>query len=190
MVAASVLGSQPPAGTSLFTLPIQPTPFLSSWRWASLSSPQASQAAGRSGSVEFQSTKGTVEAVLPVPRLTTNHSPAFQFCQVLLVRGLMGEERKARGGLWALHSKTKNQTRVGSHLGSWHAGACPVTLDCVWVDGHGSETGAHGMCPFQFGRRHCQGVGRAWQGVTGQWAQACSSDSFSDLSSLFGACPF
>lgn len=137
MVAASVLGSQPPAGTSLFTLPIQPTPFLSSWRWASLSSPQASQAAGRSGSVEFQSTKGTVEAVLPVPRLTTNHSPAFQFCQVLLVRELMGEERKARGGLWALHSKTKNQTRVGSHLGSWHAGTCPVTLDCVWVDGHG-----------------------------------------------------
>lgn len=80
MVAASVLGSQPPAGTSLFTLPIQPTPFLSSWRWASLSSPQASQAAGRSGSVEFQSTKGTVEAILPVPQLTTNHSPAFQFC--------------------------------------------------------------------------------------------------------------
>lgn len=121
-VAASVLGSQPLAGTSLFTLPIQPTPFLSSWRWASLSSPPASQAAGRSGSVEFQSTKGTVEASLPVPQLTTNHSPAFQSCQVLLVRGLMGEERKARGGLWALHSKTKNQTKVGSHLGSWHAG--------------------------------------------------------------------
>lgn len=35
--------------------------------------------------MEFQSTKGAVEASLPVPQLTTNHSPAFQFCQVLLL---------------------------------------------------------------------------------------------------------
>lgn len=46
------------------------------------------------------------------------------------------------------------------------------------------------MCPFQFGRRHWQGVGRAWQGLSGQWAQAYPSDSLSDLSPLFGACPF
>lgn len=46
------------------------------------------------------------------------------------------------------------------------------------------------MCPFQLGRKYCQGVGKVWQGLTGQWAQAYSSDSFSDLSPLFGACPF
>lgn len=89
---APVLGSQPPAGTSLSTLPVQSTLFLSSWRWASLSSPQASQAAGRSGAVEFQSTKGTVEARLPVLQLTTNHSPAFQLSGAPSW-GLTGEER-------------------------------------------------------------------------------------------------
>lgn len=52
--------------------------------------------------MEFQSTKGTVEARLPVPQLTTNHSPAFQFCQVLLL-GDSRVRRESRGGPWALH---------------------------------------------------------------------------------------
>lgn len=46
------------------------------------------------------------------------------------------------------------------------------------------------MCPVRLGRKYCQGVGRVWQGLPGQWAQAHSSDSFSDLSPLLGACPF
>lgn len=46
------------------------------------------------------------------------------------------------------------------------------------------------MCPFQLGREYCLGRGRVWQGLSGQWAQACPSGSFSDLSLLFGACPF
>lgn len=54
--------------------------------------------------MEFQSTKGTDGASLPVPHLITNHSPAFQFCQVLLLTGgFMDEGRKNQRSVSTVH---------------------------------------------------------------------------------------
>lgn len=112
-------------------------------------------------------------------------------CQVLLRRDSRMRTGRARVGLQALRTKKpKTRPEQGAIWNFCMLGTCPVTLDWVWVDGHSEEPGAHGVCPFQLGREYCLGRGRVWQGLIGQWVQACPSGSFSDVSLLFGACPF
>lgn len=48
--------------------------------------------------MEFQSTKGTVEASFPVPQLTIDYPPAFQFCQVLRVGDKKWETARTQVG--------------------------------------------------------------------------------------------
>lgn len=60
--------------------------------------------------MEFQSTKGTVEASLPVPQHNTNHSPAFQSCQVLLLGDLWVRREKPEEACG--HCTKKPKTRL------------------------------------------------------------------------------
>lgn len=68
-------------------------------------------------------------------------------------------------------------------------GTCPVTLDCVWVDGHSLRVSSWdvSVSVWQETLPRC---GESLAGTYWAVAQAYSSDSFSDLSPLFGACAF
>lgn len=86
--------------------------FLSPWRWEVTYSHQLPHAGGRSEAVGFQSTKCTVRASFPVPQLTTNHCLAFQFCQVLLTGGQVGDCQEGGRSAGTVPSESKSHTRV------------------------------------------------------------------------------